>query len=96
VYSAEEARVSREDLQRFDKILCNTADILDEAIASAGRQAHHDDLRANWEEWINDKDGNIPDLELVWGRGVSGVHTGWDRVTNGSVAPHECLVYRLW
>ena len=48
---------------------------------------------------MSDMERNIPDLELVWGRGgsgESGVHAGWDRVTNGSISPHESLVYRLW
>lgn len=86
-------------LQRLGKTLCNTADILDQVIASCGKQAYHDELRSNWEEWVSSKERHIPDLELVWGRGVSGesgVHAGWDRVTNGSIAPHESLVYRLW
>ena len=86
-------------MQRFGKTLCNTADILDEVIASTGKQKYHDELRSNWEEWMSNKERNIPDLELVWGHrvsGESGVHAGWDRVTNGSIAPHESLVYRVW
>lgn len=85
-------------MQQFGKIICNTADILDGSLASMGNQAYQDDLRANWEEWISDKEGNIPDLKLVWGRGVSGasgIEGGWDRVTNESVPPREGLVYRL-
>lgn len=85
-------------MQQFGKTLCNTADILDEVLTLVEEPAYVDDLRSNWEEWIGDKESNIPDLELVWGRGVSGehgIHAGWDRVTTGSVAPHEGLVYRL-
>lgn len=99
VYSPGESLAMRNELQRFGKILCNTADILDEAIASGGRQAYHNDLRANWNEWISGKETNIPDLKLVWGHGVSGgngLHDGWEKVTNGSVAVDQSLVYRLW
>lgn len=95
----EEALEIRQDMQQFSKILCNTADILDEVLASADGQAYLDDLRLNWEQWVSDKEANLPGFQLVWGRGVSGdsgIHAGWDRVTTGSVAPHEGLVYRLF
>lgn len=99
VYSMEEALGMGQDMQQFNKILCNTADILDGVLASGDKQAYLDDLRLNWEQWISDKEANLPDFELVWGRGISGesgIRAGWDRIATGSVAPHEGLVYRLF
>lgn len=99
VYSMEEAVAIHQDMQQFKKTMCNTADILDEVVASGNGQAYLDDIRLNWEQWLGDKEANLSDFELVWGRGVSGeygIHAGWDRITTGSVAPHEGLVYRLF
>lgn len=98
VYSTEEALGIRQDMQQFGKTLYNTADILDEVLTLVEKQAYIEDLRSNWEEWIGEKKSNVLDLELVWGRGISGehgIHAGWDRVTAGSVAPNESLLYRL-
>lgn len=86
-------------MQQFGKILCNTADILAEVLASAGKKAYQDDLHANWGEWMSGRESNIPDLKLTWGNGVSGdsgIQSGWDRVTNGFITSDESLVYRLW
>jgi hypothetical protein len=87
-----------EESQRLGKILCNTAPIRDAVIAETGPQEFHDAIWSNWNEWLQERESHIPDLELVWGNGVlgeSGIERGWDRVTTGSIAPHEALVFRL-
>ncbi|KAI9926176.1 hypothetical protein ASPWEDRAFT_174900 [Aspergillus wentii DTO 134E9] len=98
VYSKEEMMAYLQDMQMLGKVRCNTADILDAVVASIGRQAYQDAVQSNWNEWSQERENNIPDMKLTWSDSVfgeHGIHGGWDRVTTGSLAPHECLVFKF-
>lgn len=98
MYSQEELQARGQEFNELGKIRFNTSNVKDEAIRIAGANQYHETVQVVWEEWLQDRWNNVPDLKIVWGKGVAGdqgIEGGWERLCRGSATVTEGLVYRL-
>ncbi|KAH8703141.1 hypothetical protein BGW36DRAFT_368879 [Talaromyces proteolyticus] len=98
IYTSEELQTTREDMTRLGKIQVNTSGIRDAAIRAVGAETYYQKVDPVWDDWLKVSHSIMPDLQIVWGDGVSGekgVEYGWKRICGGEVGAQEGLVYRL-
>lgn len=85
-------------MARLGKIRVNTSQIRDSALRAVGPKAFYEAIDSVWNDWLRVSLSIMPDLQVVWGDGVSGdngIERGWQRLCKGEVGAQEGLVYRL-
>ncbi|KAJ5937646.1 hypothetical protein N7454_003988 [Penicillium verhagenii] len=98
VLSATEAAASKKAKADLAQIPVNTSGIQDTAMETLGVGDFFQVINVSWEKLLEDRHKWAPDLNIVWGRGVSGrngIGAGWNRLCKGNVGAKEALVYRL-
>ncbi|KAK2743658.1 hypothetical protein FQN57_004767 [Myotisia sp. PD_48] len=73
-------------------VMFNTSAVQELAKETQGAQSYYDQLEAAWNEYLADRAMILPDIEIIWGEGVSGqngIEAGWKRLCQGQVATHE-------
>lgn len=80
------------------KVQFNTSGVRDAVIAQATAKGFYDDVQLAWDDWISVSHDIMSDIQLTFGRGVSGeegIEKGWSRLCQGSVGTQEGLVYTM-
>lgn len=76
----------------------NASGVQNKAVQLKGVEAYSNTLSLLWDQWLRDRHYSIPDMRLVWGKGVSGsggIEGGWERLCQGRVGPEEGLMYLI-
>jgi hypothetical protein len=84
---------------RLSKVQYNTSGVQDVAMQLNGAEAYFNTVTQLWDQWVRDRHRSIPDMRVVWGKGISGtdgIEGGWKRLCQGQVDPQEGLVYQTW
>ena len=85
-------------MTKLGKLQFNTSAARDDAIKLVGAENYYRKSRQAWNEWLQVSHEIMPDIEVTFGRGVSGpegVEDGWKRLCEGSVGAQEGLVYLM-
>ncbi|KAE8363612.1 hypothetical protein BDV27DRAFT_165322 [Aspergillus caelatus] len=96
VYTEDELREVYASMHALGAIRSNASTTRDTAIELDGPEAFFDKMDQRWKQWLDDRAATVPDMRLVWGKGVAGtegMYGGWERLTKGEVRPEEALVY---
>ncbi len=83
-------------MTRLAKIQYNTAGVLDTVLHSNGAETYFETVTPLWEQWLRERHRSVPDMRIVWGKGVEGdegVEGGWGRLCQGQVGAGEGLVF---
>lgn len=83
---------------RLGKVQFNASGVQDTVMQFNGAEAYFDHITPLWNQWERTRHRSIPDMQIVWGKGISGaggVEGGWERLCQGRVGAEEGLVYRL-
>jgi hypothetical protein len=83
---------------RLGKVQFNTSGVQDRVTGSVGANAYFESVESLWDQWLRTRQRSMPDVKIIWGKGVSGVggiEGGWTRLCEGRVAPGEALVYQM-
>ncbi|KAK6831914.1 hypothetical protein RU639_002821 [Aspergillus parasiticus] len=95
----EEVREANASMKALGKIQSNASTTRDTAIELEGPEAFFDRMNLQWKkQWLDDRAPTVPDMRLVWGKGVAGtegMYGGWERLMKGDVHPEEALVYMV-
>ncbi|KAE8151901.1 hypothetical protein BDV25DRAFT_171026 [Aspergillus avenaceus] len=98
VYTGEELLEFQAAMKAYNQVQSNASDIQDAAIELEGAEAFFTRMSQRWEQWLDDREVTVPDMRLVWGKGVTGaegVFGGWERLVKGEVQPEEAQVYMI-
>ncbi|PIG89900.1 hypothetical protein AARAC_003524 [Aspergillus arachidicola] len=98
VYTEEELREAYASMKALGMIQSNASTTRDTAIELDGPEAFFDRMNLRWKQWLDDRASTVPDMRLVWGKGVAGtegMYGGWERLIKGDVRPEEALVYMV-
>lgn len=98
VYSTEEMLAGRAAGAKLGKVQYNTAGVQDTILETIGPEAYFTNRSAHWEKWLDERHLSVPGMQIVFGRGVLGVHGiegGWERLCHGQVGAEEGLVYKM-
>ncbi len=88
----------REAMIRLGKVQYNTSGVQDRVIECRGAKAYFESVEPLWDQWLRTRQRSIPDMRIVWGKGISGaggIEEGWTRLCQGRVAAEEGLVYQM-
>ncbi|KFY46199.1 hypothetical protein V494_00551 [Pseudogymnoascus sp. VKM F-4513 (FW-928)] len=95
----EDVLASREEMSRLGKVQYNTSGVKDTVMQLNGAGAYFDTFNPLWDQWLRNQQRSIPDMRIVWGKGISGadgLEGGWQRLCQGLVDGEEGLVYGLY
>lgn len=98
VYTDEDVLATKEEMSRLGKVQYNTSGVQDTVMQLNGAEAYFDTISPLWDQWLRSRHRSIPDMRIVWGKGISGadgVEGGWQRLCQGLVGGGEGLVYRF-
>jgi Protein of unknown function (DUF2855) len=85
-------------LSRLKKIQYNASAVQTAAMEISGTDTYFHTLTSLWLLWLENRHQFVPDLQILWGKGVSGadgIEGGWEKLCQGKVNPDEGLVYQL-
>lgn len=83
---------------QLGKIQFNTSGVRDTLMESMSRAKFFKVLNEAWRQWLADRPTSVPDMNLVWGKGVSGadgLEGGWNTLCQGQVKAEEAMVYTM-
>ena len=98
VYSTEELIAGRAAMEDLGKVQFNTSGVQDTILETVGPEAYFATRDEQWAKWLHDRNLSVPGMQIVFGRGVSGVggvEGGWDKLCHGQVRAEEGLVYKI-
>ncbi|CAL5867249.1 uncharacterized protein PFLUO_LOCUS1464 [Penicillium psychrofluorescens] len=98
VYTSEEMQAVGKGMAQLGKIQFNTSGVRDTLMENMSRAKFFEVLNEAWRQWLADRPKSVPDMNLVWGKGVSGVDGlkgGWDALCQGQVKAGEAMVYTM-
>ena len=87
----------REAMSRLGKVQFNASDVQGVVMELRGAEAYFNTVSSLWDQWLSDRYRSIPDMRIVWGKGISGadgIEGGWERLCQGRVGAEEGLVYQ--
>ncbi|KAJ5625485.1 hypothetical protein N7510_001794 [Penicillium lagena] len=98
VYTSEEMQTVGKNMVQLGKIQFNTSGVRDTLMKSMSPAKFFEVLNEAWRQLLADRTTSIPDMNLVWGKGVAGTNGlegGWDALCQGQVKAEEALVYTM-
>ncbi|KFY61870.1 hypothetical protein V496_04829 [Pseudogymnoascus sp. VKM F-4515 (FW-2607)] len=99
IYTDEDVLATKEEMSRFGKVQYNTSGVQDTVMQLNGAATYFDTVTQLWDQWLRNRHRSIPDMRIVWGKGISGadgIEGGWQRLCQGLVDGGEGLVYRFY
>lgn len=99
VYTDEDVLATKEEMSRLGKVQYNTSGVQDTVMQLNGAGTYFDTVTPLWDKWLRNQSRSIPDMRIVWGKGISGadgIEGGWQRLCQGLVGGGEGLVYRFY
>ncbi|KAL5353806.1 hypothetical protein ACLOAV_001848 [Pseudogymnoascus australis] len=72
IYTDEDVLATKEEMSRFGKVQYNTSGVQDTVMQLNGAATYFDTVTQLWDQWLRNRHRSIPDMRIVWGKGISG------------------------